>query len=83
MFKANIVENKVYCPRCEQSNYQLTSNYGLVEIEGTRYIEFIARCLTENCNEKFYFQTDIGVNKHFNFSRDKEIEIKDEFVERG
>ena len=48
MFKANIVENKVYCPRCEQSNYQLTSNYGLVEIEGTRYIEFIARCLTEN-----------------------------------
>ena len=83
MIKALLKENKVYCPRCEQSNYQLTSDYKLVEIEGQKYVEFIARCLTDNCTEKFYFQSDIGINNHFNFDRDKEIEIKDEVIERS
>lgn len=78
MFKGVLIGNKIYCPVCNKSNYQLTSDYKLVDIEGQKYVEFVARCLTDNCNEKFYFQSDIGVSKHFNFSRDKEIEIKDE-----
>ena len=82
MFKAILKDNnRVYCPKCEQSNYQLTSDYKLVEIEGQKYVEFVARCLTDNCNEKFYFQSDIGINNHYNFDKDKEIEIKDEITE--
>lgn len=75
--------NKIYCPSCNKSNYQLTSDYKLVEIENNKYVEFVARCLTDNCDEKFYFQSDIGINNHYNFDRDKEIEIKDEFIERS
>ena len=81
MFKAILKNNTIYCPKCEQSNYQLTSDYKLVEIEGKKYVEFVARCLTDNCNEKFYFQSDIGINNHYNFDKDKEIEIKDEIKE--
>lgn len=83
MIKALLKENRIYCSKCEQSNYQLTSDYKLVEIEGQKYVEFVARCLTEGCNERFYFQTDIGINKHFNFDKDKEIEIRDEYIERS
>lgn len=83
MQKAILKENKLYCPECKQSNYQLTSDYKLVDIEGQKYIEFVARCLTDNCNEKFYFQSDIGINTHFNFDRSKEIEIKEEVIERS
>jgi hypothetical protein len=81
MFKSILKDNIPYCPKCEQSDYQLTSDYKLVEIEGNKYVEFVARCLTDNCNEKFYFQSDIGINNHFNFDRSKEIEIKDEVTE--
>jgi len=80
MQKAILRENKIYCPSCEQSNYQLTSDYKLVEIEDEKYVEFEARCLEDGCDEKFYFQSDIGINNHFNFDRDKEIEIKDEII---
>ena len=81
MFIAILINNTIYCPKCEQSIYQLTSDYKLVEIEGKKYVEFVARCLTDNCNEKFYFQSDIGINNHYNFDKDKEIEIKDEITE--
>lgn len=80
MIKALLKENKVYCPRCEQSNYQLTSDYKLVSIGDKNYIEFVARCLTENCNEKFYYQSKISMNEHthYSFDKSKEIEVKDE-----
>jgi hypothetical protein len=83
MFKAILKENKIYCPRCEQCNYQLTNDYKLVEIESQKYVEFVARCLTDNCNEKFYFQSKITMNSttHYDFNKDKEIEIKDEVTE--
>ena len=82
MQKGVILENKIYCPSCNKSNYQLTNDYKLVEIEGKRYVEFVGRCLTDNCNEKFYYQSESNMSgKRFVISRDKEIEIRDEFIE--
>ena len=45
-------------------------------------MEFVARCMSENCNTKFYFQSHITMNQteHFNFDKDKEVEIKDEVI---
>jgi len=84
MQKGIIKDNVIYCPVCNQSNYQLTSDYKLVEIESKRYIEFVGRCLTDGCNEKFYYQSEPSMSgKRFSISREKEIEIKDEFIERN
>jgi len=84
MHQGLIIDNKIYCPKCEQCNYQLTSKYSLVEIEEIKYTEFVARCLTDNCNEKFYYQSEPSMSgKRFSINREKEIEIRDEFIERS
>ena len=74
-----MIDNRAYCPRCEQSNYQLTNDYKLVEIEGIKYIEFVGRCLTEGCKEKFYYQSNSSLSgKRYVIDKSKEIEIVDE-----
>ena len=80
MDKAILKDNKIFCPKCEQSKYQLTDDYKLVNIGGKNYTEFVARCLTENCNEKFYFQSIITMDKttHFVFNRERETVIKED-----
>ena len=84
MQKGILIDNKIYCPICHQCNYQLTKDYKLVEIEGKRYVEFVGRCLTDGCNEKFYYQSESNMSgKRFSISREKEIEIRDEFIERN
>lgn len=75
VLKGIIKDNIVYCPKCETSKYQLTDDYKLVDIDGVKYVEFVARCLT--CGEKFYFQSSISIETHYAFSRDREIEITD------
>lgn len=80
VFKAILKDNRLYCPKCEESKYQLTDDYKLVEINGEKYTEFVARCIHGNCNTKFYFQSKITMyeHTHYNFDKTKEIEIKDE-----
>jgi len=80
ILKAILKDNRLYCPECKESKYQLTDDYKLVEIDGTKYTEFVARCMNGNCNNKFYFQSKITINEHthYVFDRNKEIEIKDE-----
>jgi hypothetical protein len=78
--KAFIESNKAYCPKCKQCNYQLTNDYKLVEIANVKYTEFVARCMTDKCNEKFYFQSRITLDGHnrFAFDKSQEVEIKEE-----
>jgi hypothetical protein len=80
MVKALIRDNKAYCPKCKQCNYQLTNDYKLIEYKGKKYDEFVVRCLTDDCNEKFYFQSEITMEStiRHSFSKEDEIEIKED-----
>lgn len=73
-------DNKIYCPNCDQCNYQLTNDYKLVNVNGKNYTEFVVRCLTDNCNEKFYYQSHITIDgtTHYTFDRSKETVIKED-----
>lgn len=79
MLKAKIIDNKCYCPICEQRDYKI-KDYKQVKHDGESYTEFIVRC---KCKTEFQFCSKITIEKeeHFVFNENEIEEIEKEEVE--
>ena len=58
MLDAKLINQIPCCPNCE-SSLGNTQDYGMVEYEGNKYLQFVRRC--NKCNENVqYCETELG-----------------------